>query len=56
MKYEFRWVEPGTMEQKNVNKKTGSRMYSDPTADAAIGNVMREEKKKKKAKAEKIDK
>lgn len=46
MKYEFRWVEPGTMEQKNVNKRTGSRMYSDPTADEAIGKVMKEEKKK----------
>ena len=48
MKYEFRWVEPGSMEKKKPDNKTRRRVYSDPTADAAIGRVMREEKQRKK--------
>lgn len=44
-RYPFRWVDK---REDNYRPITGSRGYPDPTADAAIANVMREEKRKRK--------
>ena len=44
-RYPFRWVDK---REENYSTIIGSRGYPDPTADAAIANVMREEKRKRK--------
>lgn len=45
--YKFRWV---TRSVKSSEVRPLRRTYRDPTADAAIGNVMREERRRKKRK------
>ena len=44
-RYPFRWVDKREEPSRLI---TCSRWYPDPTADAAIANVMREEKHKRK--------
>lgn len=43
-RFEFRWT---TGKKDNYRPTAGGRSYSDPTADAAIGNIMREQRRKK---------
>ena len=45
MLYEFRWKDPNEM--KKTYHKEPQRHYNDPTADQAIANVMRMQKKRK---------
>ena len=47
-RFEFRWVD-GPAEQFSL-PCSRHRGYADPTADAAIGNIMREEKRRKRVK------
>ena len=50
-RFEFRWVDrPAEQFSPPRSRHLG---YADPTADAAIGNIMREEKRRKRAKARK---
>ena len=44
-RYPFRWVDKREEPDRQIKC---SRGYPDPTADAAIANVMREEKRKRK--------
>lgn len=48
-RFEFRWVD--RREEPFSPTRTCRRSHADPTADAAIGNIIREEKRRKQAKA-----
>lgn len=48
-RFEFRWVDRPA--EQFSPPRSRHRGYADPTADAAIGNIMREEKRRKRAKA-----
>ena len=51
-RFEFRWVDRPA--EQFSPPRSRHRGYADPTADAAIGNIMREEKRRKRAKARKM--
>ena len=48
-RFEFRWVD--RREEPFSPTRTCRRSHADPTADAAISNIIREEKRRKQAKA-----
>ena len=48
-RFEFRWVDRPT--EQFSPPRSRHRGYADPTADAAIANIMQEEKRRKRAKA-----
>lgn len=48
-RFKFHWVDR-PVEQFSP-PRSRHRGYADPTADAAIGNIMREEKRRKRANA-----
>lgn len=48
-RFEFRWVDRPAEQFSPTRSR--HRGYADPTADAAIGNIMREEKRRKRAEA-----
>ena len=48
-RFEFRWVD--RREEPFSPTRTCRRSHADPTADAAISNIIREEKRRKRAKA-----
>ena len=48
-RFEFRWADRPV--DPFVPARTCHRSHADPTADAAIGNIIREEKRKKRAEA-----
>lgn len=48
-RFEFRWVDRPAEQFSPPHSR--HRGYADPTADAAIGNIMREAKRRKRAKA-----
>lgn len=50
-RFEFRWVDRPA--EQFSPPRSRHRGYADPTADAAIGNIMREEKRRKQVKARK---
>ena len=50
-RFEFRWVDRPA--EQFSQPRSRHRGYADPTAVAAIGNIMREEKRRKRAKARK---
>lgn len=52
-RFEFRWVDRPAEQFSPPRSRSRHRGYADPTADAAIGNIMREEKRRKRAKARK---
>jgi hypothetical protein len=45
--FTFRWATHTENHDEMYSGKTPHRSYRDPTADTAIGNVMREERRKK---------
>ena len=48
-RFEFRWAD--RCEEPFLPTRTCRRSHADPTADAAIGNIIREEKRRRRAKA-----
>ena len=48
-RFEFHWADRSA--EQSSPPRSRHRGYADPTADAAIGNIMREEKRRKRAKA-----
>ena len=48
-RFEFRWAD--RREDPFLPTRTCRRSHADPTADAAIGNIIREEKRRKRSKA-----
>lgn len=48
-RFEFHWVDRPAEQFSPTRSR--HRGYADPTADAAIGNIIREEKRRKRAKA-----
>ena len=50
-RFEFRWVDRPV--EQFSQSRSYHRSHADPTADAAIGNIMREEKRRKRVKARK---
>lgn len=47
----IRWV---SHPEEKKSERRNYRSYRDPTADAAVGNVMREEKRKRKQEKQKM--
>lgn len=50
-RFEFHWVDRPAEQFSPTRSR--HRGYADPTADAAIGNIMREEKRRKRVEARK---
>lgn len=48
-RFEFRWVDRPA--EQSSQTRSYHRSHADPTADAAIGNIMREEKRRKRTEA-----